>query len=239
MISAFASTAADAEPVSIRCAGKYNMQQPYFVTYDLQTNHFVFESPVGNMLPGEILVANDERLELSLSADGGKMFLSFDRKNNLMRWPGLPANELGRPLLDHPCATVTDRTMLSTFSQPEQIDLNRLKPVDAFSLRCPGRTVPYYFITLDRSTKTVVLETESRSIMPGGITNIAGHNTSFTVGRGRNPAEQFDLLWDEQTQALTWIEVPNNPTRPTITQECTAMKPRSIMEHYGELARWK
>jgi hypothetical protein len=127
--------------------------------------------------------------------------------------------------------------MLSAFYQPEQIDLNRRNPVDAFSLSCPGRTVQYYFITLDRSTKTVVLETEAHSIMPGTIKSIASHDISFTAGRG--PSEQFDLLWDEQSRTLTWIGVPNDPTRPTKTQECTVRKPRSIMELYGELSRWK
>ena len=141
----FASPA-DAEPVSIRCEGKYNQQQqPYFVTYDLQTNRFVFESPVGNLLPGEIVTANDGRLDLSLSASGGRILLSFDRKRGVMRWPGMPAGELGRPLLDHACTAVTDRTMLSSFFDVSgrQTDLNRRNPVDAFSISCPGNTVKY------------------------------------------------------------------------------------------------
>ena len=229
----FVPATADAEPASIRCADEYD-RQSYFVTYDLQTNHFVFESPIGNLLQGEILVANDERLELGLSAFGGKILLFFDRKNNRMRWPGLPAEELRRGPMNHACATVIERTMLSTFSRPDKIDLDRRRqPVDAFSLRCRGNTV-YYFITLDRSTKTVVLETEARRILPGDIKNIAGHDISFTVGH--NPSEQFDLVWDEQSRSLTWIGIPNDPARPTKTQECTVMKARSVLELYGRLS---
>src|SRR6266850_8593757 len=91
-----------------------------------------------------------------------------------------------------------------------------------------GNTVPYYFITLDRSTKVVVLETEAHSIMPGNITSISDNEIRFAVGR--NPSEQYDLLWDERSRSLTWIGVEGNPARPTKIQECIVTKPRSIME---------
>jgi hypothetical protein len=127
--------------------------------------------------------------------------------------------------------------MLSMFYQPEQFDPKRLDPVDAFSLSCPGNTVKYYFITLDRATKVVVLETEGHSILPGNITGVDDGVIKFKVGRG--PSEQYDLLWDERSQSLTWIGIANDPTRPTKVQECIATKPRSIMEIYAELSRWR
>lgn len=232
LVSAFA-VEVRAEPTSVRCAGEYD-RQPYFVTYDLQTNYFVFESPIGNLLRGEILVASDDRLELSLSAVGGKILLFFDRNKSLMRWPGLPAEEFRRAALHHVCVAVKDRTVLSTFSRPDKIDLDRRQPVDAYSLRCSGNTTNYFF-TLDRATKTVVLETEAGRSLPGDIKSIAGPEIGFTVGY--NPDDEFDLVWNEQSRSLTWVGIPNNPARPTKTQECIAIKARSIMELYGRLSR--
>ena len=227
---------AEAEPTSIRCEGQYyQQQQPYFVTYDLETSHFVFERPGGNKLPGEIVTVNDAQLDLSLSADGGRILLSFNRKRNVMTWPGMPAHELGRPLLQHACAEVTGRTMLSAFWQQEQFDPKRLDPVDAFSLTCAGQYGPY-FVTLDRVTKIVVLETYAAESMSGGTTGADDGAIRFAV-TGRSG--QFDLVWDEGKRLLTWIGVADNPARPTTIHECIVTKPRSIMESYPNLMRWR
>ncbi|MBR0822700.1 hypothetical protein [Bradyrhizobium liaoningense] len=229
---------AEAAPTSIRCDGKYyQQQQPYFVTYDLETNHLVYENPGGrSKLPGEIIAVSDAQLDLSLRADGGRILLSFNRKRNVMTWPGMPANELGRPLLQHACTDVSGRTMLSVFGQPEQFDSKRLDPVDAFSLTCPGQYGPY-FVTLDRSTKIVVLETQSAAeTMSGNVTGADDSSIRFTVA-GRSG--QFDLDWDERKRLLTWIGVADNPARPTTTHECVVTKPRSIMEFYPHLVRWR
>ncbi|WP_445493392.1 hypothetical protein [Rhodopseudomonas sp. RCAM05734] len=222
---------------SIRCDGKrYQQQQPYFVTYDLETNHFVFENPGGNKLPGEIIAESDARLDLSLRADGGRILLSFNRKRNVMTWPGMPASELGRALLQHDCTEVAGRTMLSAFWQPEQFDPKRLDPVDAFSLTCPGQ-YGQYFVTLDRSTRTVVLETQaSDQTMSGNIAGINDGSIRFGVA-GRSG--QFELLWDDRTRMLTWIGVADSAARPTISHECSVTGPRSIMESYAQLARWR
>jgi len=228
---------AEAAPTSIRCDGKYyDQQQSYFVTYDFETNHFVYENPGARMLPGEIIAVSDAQLDLSLRADGGRILLSFDRKRNVMTWPGTAAHELGRPLLQHVCAEVAGRTMLSAFRQPEQFDPKRLDPVDAFSLACPGQYGPY-FVTLDRSTRIVVLETQSAAeTMSGDITGADDDSIRFAVaGRSR----QFDLVWDKRKRLLTWIGVAGNPARPTTSHECTVTTPRSIMETYANLVRWR
>jgi hypothetical protein len=205
-----------------------------FAAYDLETKHFVFESPVGGLLPGEILVANDDQLELSLSVFGGKIPLYFNRKDNGMRWPGLPAGELRRLSLAHACAGTADRTMLSTFDATNKIDLERRQPVDAFSLRCPGPDV-YYFFTLDRATKTVVMETGGGLIWSGDIKGIVGHELRFTLGFYNT--NLFDSVWDEESRVLTTIGIPNDPARPTKTYECTVIKARSVLELYGRLAQ--
>jgi hypothetical protein len=237
MVLAFASPA-DAEPASMYCDGKYYQQtQPYFVTYDIETRHFLFERPGSNILSGEIVGINDERLDLSLSATGGRILLVFDRRRNVMTWPGMPAGELGRETLYHACTAANGRTMLSLFYPPERFDPKRLDPVDAFSLSCPGNTVKYYFITLDRATKVVLLETEGHTILPGTITGADDGIIRFTIGR--NSSEQYDLLWDERSRSLTWIGVEGNLDRPTKIQECIVTKPRSIMEVYEELVRWR
>ena len=230
----FASSAR-AEPVSIRCADAYD-KEPYFVTYDLQTNRFVLESR--NLLKGEILVANDERLELNLNAIGGTILLFFDRKGNTMRWPGLPAEEFKRAPLSHACAAVTGRTMLSAYDiydGPDGLASDRRQPIDAFSLRCPGGARPLFF-TMDRSTKAVVLELESAMTMSGDIKSIAGPDISFTVGLGGKML--YDLVWHEQSRLLTGTVFPHDPTSPAISKECIVMKARSVMELYDRLTRW-
>jgi hypothetical protein len=234
---AFASApAVHAEPTSIRCAEAYG-REPYFVTYELETNRFVLETPIfGNFLRGEIVFANEERLELSLNAEGGKILLYYDRKDKIMLWPGLPASELRRSLLQHACASVTERTVLAVFRRREDTadppDLDRKQAVDAFSLRCIGDGSPY-FVTMDRLTRAVVLEIKTGRTLVGEIKSIAGPQISFTVSwLSFDPG---DGVWDEQSGKLTWIGVPNDPTRPTKIQECTVTKVRSIMEFYPNL----
>jgi hypothetical protein len=229
------ASAANAEPVSIRCADEFD-KQPYFVTYDLETKHVVFESTVGNLLGGEILVASDERIDISLSVVGGKLLLFFDRQKNRMGWPGLPAHELRAPL-NHACLPSPSRTMLSLFSRPDKIDLNRRLPVDVFSIRCPG-VGQYRFLTMDRKTKTVVSETEGLDRrLSGDITSITDREVAFTLGS--NPSELYELVWDQQSQTLTVIGVPGNPARPTKTDQCAEIPVRSIMEIYPHVTKWK
>lgn len=148
----------------------------------------------------------------------------------------MPATELGRSLLQHACTEVPGRTLLSYFHRPETFDPKRLDPVDAFSLTCTGE-MGAYFATLDRATKIVVLETYAAGqIMSGEITGVDDGAMKFTV-TGR--PDQFDLVWDERKRLLTWIGVAGNPSRPTKTHECAVTKPRSIMESYPNLVRWR
>jgi hypothetical protein len=232
----FCAVQAEAEPTSIRCEPKYFEQhpQPYFVVYDLETKHFLFERPGGNKLLGEIIAVNDAQLDFRLSVDGGDTLLYFNRKRNVMTWPGMPANEMGRSLLQHACTDVPGRTMLSAFYRSEPFDPKRLDPVDAFSLTCTGE-MRAYFVTLDRATKIVVLETyEAGRTMSGEITGTDDGVMKFAVTRG---PDQFDLVWDERKRLLTWIGVVGNQSRPTKTHECAVTKPRSIMEGYPSQAR--
>ena len=225
---------AEAEPISVRCDGKYyQQQQPYFVTYDFETNHFVFERVGGNIVTGEIIAANDAQLDFSLRATGGRILFSFDRQRKVMTWPGMPAGELGKPLLEHACAEVAGRTMLSTFWQSEQFDPGRRDPLDAFSLTCPGNTGSF-FITMDRVTKTVVVETEHASrILSGSITDSDDGVIKFTFGMG--PSDPHNGLWNERNRSLALLS--GNPARHPVVKQCSVTKPRSIMVFYDEWAR--
>ena len=175
---------ADAEPMSVRCDGQYFREpQPYFMTFDIEKSHFVFERAGGNIITGEIISATDEQLDLSLRGAGGRILLSYNRKRNVVTWPGLPAGELGRFAMHHTCTGVAGRTMLSEFYQPEQFDPKRRDPIDAFSLNC--RATPAHFITMDRVTKTVVVENEhSSGGSSGNITSIKDGVIKFTFGPG-------------------------------------------------------
>jgi hypothetical protein len=221
-------TGAYAEPISFRCDGQYFREpQPYFMTFDIEKRHFVFERAGGNLIPGEIASVSDELLDLSLRGVGGRILLSFERKRNLMRWPGMPAGELGRFEMHHICTAVVGRTVLSMFYKDEQFDPKRRDPLDAFSLSCPGNT-GLYFITMDRVTKSVVVETEHFSgLISGDITGVSDGIIKFSFGRG--PSDQHDALWDEGKRSLTLIGA-------TQVKECTVTEPRSIMVGYER--RW-
>lgn len=228
---------AEAEPMSVRCDGQYFRDpQPYFMTFDIETNHFVFERAGGNIITGEIISATDDRLDLSLRGTGGRILLSFNRTRNMVTWPGLPAGELGRFEMQHACTGVTGRTMLSTFYQPEPFDPKRRDPVDAFSLTCPGNTGPF-FITMDRVTKTVVVEYEhSSGGSSGDITSLKDGVITFNFGRDRT--KPTEAVWDEGMRSLTLMAATGDPAKPDKVLECTATKPRSIMEGYKDWARW-
>ncbi|KRR03513.1 hypothetical protein CQ12_40085 [Bradyrhizobium jicamae] len=94
------------------------------MTFDIEKSHFVFERAGGNIITGEIISATDEQLDLSLRGAGGRILLSYNRKRNVVTWPGLPAGELGIFAMHHTCIGVAGRTMLSTFYQPEQLIRN-------------------------------------------------------------------------------------------------------------------
>jgi hypothetical protein len=230
-------TGADAEPISFRCDGQYfSKLQPYFMTFDVEKRHFIFERDGGNIITGEITSVNDDHLDLSLRGQGGRILLTFERKLNRMIWPGMPAGELGRSEMDHICAAVTSRTMLSTFYKDEQFDPRRRDPVNAFSLSCPGNT-GLFFITMDHVTKSVVVEYEhSSGIRSGDITGESDGIIKFSFGRG--PSDQHDALWDEGKRSLTLLGKGDNPAWPTQVKECTVTEPRSIMEVYDDSARW-
>lgn len=225
---------AKAGPTSIHCDGKfYLQQQPYFVTYDLETNYVMWERAGGNIVTGEIIAISGAQLEFSLRANGGRILLFFNRERKEITWPGMPADELGRPYLRHPCTEVTGRTMLSAFWQSEPFDPKRRNAVDAFSLTCQGDT-GLFFITLDRVTKSVVVEAEGgSSSFAGNITGIDDGVIKFTYGMGRS----HDARWDERSQSLTFIDFPDDPARSPRMKRCTVTKPRSILEAYKEWVR--
>jgi hypothetical protein len=226
LASAVFASAANA--VSIRCADRLD-KEPYFVTYDVATKDAILETPVGNLIKAKIVSFDDEQLELSLYGVGGPIPIFLFRKTNTMRWPGLPARELGRAPADHACAPAADRTMLSTF-YPDKMELDRRTPVDAFSIRCHGSFLDF-FITMDRSTKAVVMETEGAGeIFSGDVKSIADHKISFTIGAVGGVLASG--VWDEQTQELTGYG--DQPTKP---RQCAATKARSIMELYERLPK--
>ena len=233
------SMSAEAEPMSVRCDGQsYEERQPYFMTFDIEKGRAVFENVGGNIVTGEITSANDEELELSLRGSGGRILVSFNRKRSVMIWPGLPAGELRRFLLRHTCTKVADRTVLSMFYQPEQFDPKRRDPIDAFSLSCPAKTVRFYFITMDRVTKSVVIELERFSgIVSGNIMSVDDGIIKFTFGSG--PSDLHDAVWDERKRSLTLVGIPGDASKPDLIQEGIVTKPRSIMEPYEDLVRWQ
>lgn len=218
---------AKAEPISFSCVGEYYQRKDsYFVTYDIETDHFVYEGQ--NIEFGEIVAANDERLKFSLRASGGRILLYFDRKRRRMTWPGLSLPEQGRARLNHDCTPVTSRTVLSAaYRSGLERDRKFRDPVDAFSITCKGDYGPF-FVTMDRITKAVMVEN------PVASRSWEGQITSFDDGviKFWFEYQQHFLSWDERTRTLTFLGDANSPANPNRVQECTVTRPRSILEFY-------
>jgi hypothetical protein len=87
------------------------------------------------------------------------------------------------------------------------------------SLSCPANTVGFYFITLDRVTKTVVVEKEHfTGRFSGNITDINDGVIKFTFGPDR--LDPHDSLSDERSRSLTLIGIAGDLSRPTVVQAC-------------------
>jgi len=95
----------------------------------------------------------------------------------------------------------------------------------SFAIRCIDRMIDMpYFLTFYADTGKVVFKGTGGSFLPGTITASEPGRTAFTLSRGNNPPD-FDLVWDEASATLTWIGIPNNPERRTVTSTCTISPP--------------
>ena len=216
---------AHSEPVSVRCVDP-KQPRPYFVTFDFASKKIVFESPLGNIGPGEITFANGDRAELTIKLGIGKIDAVFYPSRNQMIWPGFPANEI-RPTLSHVCAPAPGRTMLVMYDNLDMTRSNLAEPVEPYSLSCTDLNQPYFF-TLDRQSKKVVMEgLYGATVFSGSIENVNGRRTAFSVGKGPSV---FALVWDEEAGTITWQGVPNDKSRPTKVNQCTRVKARSILD---------
>ena len=92
------------------------------------------------------------------------------------------------------------------------------------TIRCLDRSEMAYFVTFDVDNRKVVFKSAGGNILEGPITASEPGRIAFTLSRGNNPPD-FDLVWDEASATLTWIGIPNNPERRTVTSTCTTIAP--------------
>jgi hypothetical protein len=228
-ITVVLSTAAAAEPFSLRCADP-KVSRPFFVTFDLETGRVVFESTIGSRHSGEIRKIEGERIAFSIGADHGRIDLVLDRGGgDRMVWAGISADPI-RPVLVQPCVAIDLRTLLSVFDD-QRASAPAIQP---FSLACRNEYDQPYFFTMDRETGKVVMEgLMGGGFYPGEIQSSGGRRIEFLVPAGRTPG--LELTWDGEKGTVTSHGIAGDSTRPTKVHRCDEIKARSIMVIYDRV----
>ena len=94
-----------------------------------------------------------------------------------------------------------------------------------FSVKCMDDQLgrPYY-LTLDPEKKAAHFRSAMGTPIWGSITSSEGGRISIVLPRGNNPPD-YDLVWEQASLTLTWIGVPNDPTRRMVESRCELSEP--------------
>jgi hypothetical protein len=103
---------------------------------------------------------------------------------------------------------------------------------EQFSIKCPFTQA--YFLTFDTDGKRVVFESPAGSALKGRIDQIVGNIFHFHLLKVGE--EKFDLIWDGGQAKLTWIGIPGNNRRRTVSGDCEKIGLRSILSEYDGIA---
>lgn len=108
-------------------------------------------------------------------------------------------------------------------------------PSEQFSIRCI-LTQPF-FVTFDLSSKRVVYESEAGTALKGHVNSATDGEIRFDLLRVGSP--KFELVWSQRESRLTSLGLPNDPSRPTQSVDCTKMDPRPILSIYDRIAPYE
>lgn len=95
------------QPLSLRCE---KLGQPYFVTMDRKTRRVAVELESGSTLPGKIMRAIENSIEMTVG-HVPKFDLVWDSRAPSIKWIGVPGDK-SRPDMTHACEAIKTRTVL-------------------------------------------------------------------------------------------------------------------------------
>jgi hypothetical protein len=104
-----------------------------------------------------------------------------------------------------------------------------------FSIKC--EQTGWHFMTFDTQEGKVVYETASGRALKGHIAATTEGEIRFDLLQMGSP--KFDLIWKRAEGVLTWIGLPNDATRPTVTLNCIRTELRPILSMYDNIAPTK
>jgi hypothetical protein len=117
ILSLCASSAVAAQ-FSIECA----WIEPYYVTFDTDAKHVIFESPAQMRLRGRIIHSTEERLDFDLLRVGSsKSDLIWNAKDKKLTWVGVPGDSTRQTVI-HDCVEVRLRPVLSKYDEIQPRD---------------------------------------------------------------------------------------------------------------------
>jgi|SRR5215213_6313947 len=115
------------------------------------------------------------------------------------------------------------------------LTLSSAAAAEQFSIRC-AREV-WHYVTFDTDLNRVVYESASGSALKGQIISVTADEIKFDLVQLGSP--RFEVNWRQNDGTLTWIGLPGDPTRPTMTFNCTKNQLRSILSIYDQIAPMK
>jgi hypothetical protein len=222
---------AHSERFSVRCTDPNNRPPEYFATFDLESKAMVFESPIRNILRGEIESSDEQRIDFWVKPSIYKIGLVFDRRSARMIFPGFLTALETRPELIHACQLVPVRTALAILDNITKTWANYKdlgEPMQPSSFRCTGNGA-YIYVTLDRPTKKILMEIQNGSPYPGEIETIEGHRVMFLIHVGSTTKHGYIL--DDEAKMLTW----QNDGGGQSINPCIEIKLRTLLDAYSHL----
>ncbi|TWI05492.1 hypothetical protein IQ17_02992 [Bradyrhizobium daqingense] len=225
-----AGHAAAAELFSVRCEGGAPAR-PYFATIDVDAKTVVLETPPINIETnfginahsGEIVSANDGKIEFMLRVYPGKIDLIFDRIKKTMTWPGFD-DPTFRPTLTHQCSITPPRSILR-FRVRDPIQ----HPI---SVRCED--AGYMYFTMDVASKQALFERgqEARGFR-GEVTDASQDEVTLLMN--------FDvprrIVWNRISKTITIESIAGDAARPRTVMHCEEVPGRTMIEIYRDPQR--
>jgi len=215
------ASAATAEPFSIRCeAGQ--PAHVYYATFDPDQKLVVFESanPI-NLYSGEIVRDRDNRFEVALDADNGRLYFIWDSGLGRVLWSGIH-NDPFRPTLSHSCRVTPARSVLS-FRWP-------IEAANPVSVRCVAQSAEMFF-TFDAATARAFYRMKPWSIYQGKIEQTDNNSVAFRL----TSDERRLIVWDRQKNTITVEAVAGDPDRPETVYRCEPTEPQSMLQYHKRL----
>jgi hypothetical protein len=106
---------------------------------------------------------------------------------------------------------------------------------EQFSITC--EQAGWHFMTFDTRERKVVYETPARRALKGQITAESDNEIRFSLLQMGSP--NFDVIWNRADGILTWIGLPNDPSRPTATIDCSKTELRPVLRKYDNIPPMK